>query len=241
MKLFLTIFLLLGSISNIGNDVSKKIISDDEYNYTFYVSTKVKSDPQNHKKYYWFRSGEIHSSYGGVDGQVLHGLYKKTYRVNGLAEQGDFFYGVKDNAWKSWYENGKLSEVKNWQKGIMNGAYQKFSKSGELLVTGKYKNHKKHGVWIDHAIKDTLYFKKGEKVIKEDKPEEKDTENTDKKTIGTKIKSFFSNTFKKKSPEEKKKAEKEKEARKKQRELKKKRAELAKKKKETAAKNSPKQ
>ncbi|MBQ4821386.1 hypothetical protein [Aquimarina sp. MMG016] len=235
MKLFFTLIFVLGSSQYLGNDISRKIISDDTYNYTFYVSTKDKSDPKDYKEYFWFKTGKIHSSYGGVNGQLLHGEYKKTYRENGIAEQGEFHYGLKDNIWKSWYENGKIEKITNWQKGIATGIYREFTENGELLIRGKFKNSKKHGRWINYKSKDTLYFKKGQQVVKEEMPEEEKAEKANKKnkkSFGVKTKDFFKNLFKKKTPEEKQKIKQEKEAKKKQKELDKKRKELAKKQKE---------
>ncbi|AXT53925.1 hypothetical protein D1818_25075 [Aquimarina sp. BL5] len=237
MKLLFTLILLFGSTQYINKDITRKVISDDDYNYTFYVSNKNTLSYQDFKEYHWYKSGKIHSSFGGGDGQILHGHYNKTYRGNGIAEQGDFYYGLKNDTWRNWYENGKIKNISNWQKGFLSGTYNEFTESGVLLVSGKYKNNKKHGRWISHNTNDTLYFKKGEKVIKEAAEEE--IEDDKKKGVIVKTKDFFKDIFKKKTPEEKEKAKKEKEIRKQKKEIEKKRKELAKKK-EASKKNTPK-
>ncbi|MFD2561892.1 toxin-antitoxin system YwqK family antitoxin [Aquimarina rubra] len=239
MKLLFTLILLFGSTQYINKDINRKVISDDDYNYTFYVSSKNTSNYENLKEYYWYKSGKIHSSFGGGDGQILHGQYNKTYRKNGIAEQGEFHYGLKDDTWKNWYENGKIKKISNWQKGFLSGSYQEFTESGVLLVSGKYKNNKKHGRWITHHTNDTLYFKRGEKVIKEEIAEEEKNDKNEKKSFVGKTKDFFKNIFKKKTPEEKEKEKKEKELRKQKKEIEKKRKELAKKK-EAGKKNTSK-
>lgn len=237
MKLLIILFLLFGSIQFADNNANRKVISDDNYNYTFYVSDKFKSNFENYKEYYWFKSGKIHSSFGGSSGQILHGLYNKTFRVNGTAEQGEFYFGLKNKVWKNWYENGKIKNIHNWQKGMLSGKYQEFTESGRLgqnskllVVSGKYKNNRKHGRWIYYKTKDTLYYRKGEKVTDKKKVEE-DNNVKEKKGFVNKTSKFFKDIFRKKSPEEKAKAKKEKEIRKQKKEIKKKRKELAKKKK----------
>lgn len=244
MKLFISLFLILTwPLSLDNNDLVRRIISDDDYNYTFYISTKEKVSVEDFKEYFWYRTGSIHNAVGGVDGQVLHGPYKKTYRNNGLAEQGEFRYGLKIKTWTSWFENGKVEKITHWQAGVLSGGYKEFDTRGALLVSGKYKNNRKHGVWVNHQTKDTLYFKKGEKIVKEELPEEeaKKNKDTNKKSFKVKAKEFFNTLFKKKTPEEKQKLKKEKENKKKQRELEKKRKELAKKKEELKNKSSVKQ
>ncbi|WP_299254072.1 hypothetical protein [uncultured Aquimarina sp.] len=239
MKLLFTLILLFGSTQYINKDISRKVISDDDYNYTFFVSEKNTSNYQDFKEYHWYKSGKIHSSFGGGNGQILHGQYNKTYRGNGIAEQGEFYYGLKDDTWRNWYENGKIKKISNWQKGFLSGAYREFTESGILLVSGKYKKNKKHGRWILHNTKDTLYFKRGKKVIKEEAVEEIEDDKKEKKSFIIKTKAFFKDIFKKKTPEEKEKAKKEKEIRKQKKEIEKKRKELAKKK-EASKKNTSK-
>lgn len=237
MKLLITLFLLFGSIQFVDNNANRKVISDDNYNYTFYVSDKSKSNFENYKEYYWFKSGKIHSSFGGSSGQILHGLYNKTFRGNGAAEQGEFYFGLKNKVWKNWYENGKIKNIYNWQKGMLSGKYQEFTESGLLVVSGKYKSNKKHGRWIYYKTKDTIYYRKGEKVTDQKEVEEGNSKK-EKKGFLNKTSKFFKDIFKKKSPEEKAKAKKEKEIRKQKREIEKKRKELAKKKKTSQKKSS---
>lgn len=235
MKLFLSLLLILGSFQDLEKNSNRKVISDDDFNYTFFVSTKDRSDFKNKKEYFWFKSGKIHSSQGGVNGQLLHGSYTKSYIQNGIAEQGEFHYGLKDDTWKLWYENGKLKEVKSWTRGIASGSYKSFDDKGNLVVSGKFSNNEKNGRWINHGTKDTLYFKKGEKIVKEVEEEVKKKKDKEAKKTGLngfwiKTKEFFKDLFKKKTPQEKEEAKRQKEIESKQKELKKKREELAKKK-----------
>lgn len=260
MKLFFTLFFIIGSFQYVDNDLTRRIISDDDFNYIFFISDKNISSHKDFKEYHWFKKGKIHFSFGGSDGRILHGEYKKTYRNNGLAEQGVFNLGLKVKDWKSWYQNGKVDEIVQWNDGLKSGKYQKFNASGKLVLTGKFKNSRKHGTWIDHEAKDTLYFKKGERVFKEEIAKVEETEskgafaktkrffknlfkkkstspknatkvkNTENKSFFVKTKEFFKGIFKKKTAKEKDTINKNKEVKKKQKELERKRKELASKK-----------
>ncbi len=245
MKLFFTLIFVIGSVQYVDNDGSRRIISDDNFNYVFYISDKNSNNYKNYKDYYWFKTGKVNSSKGGSNGKLLHGIYKKSYKDRVLAEQGEFHYGLKDKEWVSWYNNGEIKEIHNWNKGIATGKYQKYLESGELLITGTYRSNRKHGRWINHQVKDTLYFKKGETVVEQPEEEKiEKTEDVEKKNFLSKVKDFFKsfkNIFKKKTPEEKEELKKQKEIKKKQKELDKKRKELTKKKKSKKDKDQTKQ
>lgn len=163
----------------------RKIISDSEFSYTFYVSTK-ETKAKDSKHYYWYKSGEIHSSQGGSSGNVLHGEFTKSYKNNNLAEKGSFKNGLKNSVWKRWYKNGQLYEIAQWKNGLRLGDYMQFSENGKVSIRGHYKNNRKHDIWINVPTSDTLYFKKG---IKVEKP---------KKSLVKKVTGFFKNTFRKK-------------------------------------------
>lgn len=247
MKLIVTFFVIfLGLGSVVIKDTERRIISDDAYNYTFFISNKKKISTADHKEYHWYKTGAIHNSRGAVHGKVLHGEFRKTYRSNGLAEQGEFSYGLKIKSWKNWYQNGEIKKIEQWQDGVLTGAYKEFDEQGNLFWTGRYRNNKKQGRWINHITKDTLYYKKGEKVDK--KQQKEDTSKTKKsekkagKSFKVKTQEFFKKLFEKKSPAEKRKIKKEKELRKKQKEIeKKKKSLITKKKKNQKTKTQKKQ
>ena len=233
MKIFLAKALLLFTFIFGIKDISRKIISDDHFNYVFYVTENNKSNFDLEKQYYWFKAGKIHSSYGGANSQILHGEFRKNYRKNGLAEYGLFHNGLKKGIWKTWYENGKIETIQDWNNGFAQGDYKEFSDDGTLLISGRYSKNKKDGIWINHSSKDTVEFKKGKKVVEniQEDTSSDNSEVTNEENISfwIKIKNFFKNTFRKKTEEEKNRIEKEKQAKKKQKELDRKRKELKKK------------
>lgn len=205
MKLYLTFFFLIFTFSHANKDIQRRVISDSEFNYTFFIlSTKSPSNDVL-KHYHWYKSGEIHTSQGSSSGNLLHGVYTKSYKNNNLAEKGNFNKGLKDNTWKRWYKNGRLYEISNWKNGHKFGRYVQFSEEGKVLIEGFYKNQKKHGVWINVATNDTLYFKKGMEVEMPKKYM--------RKPFVQRTKTFFKKLFTKKEKDNQKKHSKSKKTR----------------------------
>jgi len=189
MKLYVILFTFLVSSNTLNENTQRKIISDGEYKYVFYVSPKTKLECRENREYYWYKSGEIHSSVGGYFGELLHGDYTKSYLDNNISEQGEYKNGLKNDRWKKWHKNGKLKELLDWDDGLKSGSYFEYSENGKILLKGKYKNDWKHGTWVNLKTKDTLRFNKGKAVDKDLKV---------KKTFKEKIKSFFKGIFSKK-------------------------------------------
>jgi len=187
-----TIFIIIFSFSLFftNKDSHRRVISDSEYNYTFYTLSKEVKSKKLTKYYYWYKSGEIHISQGASSGNILHGEYIKSYKSNNLAEKGVFKNGLRDNTWNKWYESGQLYEICNWVRGHKSGSYAQFSEGGKLLIKGKYKQHNKHGMWVNFTESDTLYYKNGKQV---ERPEKFKI-----KSVAEKTSTFFKNLFSKK-------------------------------------------
>lgn len=143
-------------------------ISDANFRYEFYTSDK-KVTAKKEKTYFWFKGGAVHQAESGVGGLLLHGKFTKTFHSNQLAEQGEFDNGLKKGTWKTWYPNGKLETTQYWLDGIRKGTYVRYSQAGEILESGRYRNDKRHGQWIDHAKNDTVAYKKGVVFVKKPK------------------------------------------------------------------------
>lgn len=157
------ILLLIGLFIVLGfthEKVQKKVIRNKEFDIHFYVLLE-ESETIKDKMYYWYKSGEIHQSYGGSGGQLLHLEYSKYFKNNQLAEKGSFYYGLKSSLWKSWYETGNLKEEVRWRNGEKNGPYFYYDTKGALSVSGKYNSNKKDGVWINIPMKDTTWYENG--------------------------------------------------------------------------------
>ncbi|OEK07851.1 hypothetical protein A8C32_15325 [Flavivirga aquatica] len=162
MKKALSLILFSAICIAFSSDLQKKILRYDGFNIECYVSPKKRSNFNNNKMYYWFKSGEIHQSLSAAGGFVLHKKYSKYYRSNQLAEQGEFNYGLKTGTWKTWHNNGKLKFIEEWKQGYKNGEFIAFDSLGNQTSTGSYNNNLKNGYWIDFIKKDTTYHRKKE-------------------------------------------------------------------------------
>ena len=162
--------------------VSRKLISDGELKEELFVTNKTPKTKED-KDYYWYKSQKVHKTRGAYGGDLLHGTYTKYYYSNQLAQKGDLLNGLKNGEWASWNEEGTIKSRVIWQKGILNGKAVLFDDQGNIIEKGNYKNNLKSGKWLYPIQKDTIFYKKGQIVVKE-----KDT---------TKVK-FFKRIFKKK-------------------------------------------
>ncbi|MFP9119338.1 toxin-antitoxin system YwqK family antitoxin [Flavobacterium sp. RNTU_13] len=146
-----------------------KRISDAQFRYEFYTTTK-KVSPKPGRSYYWFKGGAIHNSEYGMAGELLTGDFAKFYHSNQLAEAGTFKNGLKTGLWKTWYENGILHTEAEWSSGTKDGAFALYDNTGKLLEKGAYDNDRKSGRWINYTTKDTLKYRNGEVVPVKVKP-----------------------------------------------------------------------
>ena len=162
---FGVLWLMLFSSSS--TDIQRKIISNDEGHFMFYVAVGKEIKTHHLRTYFWYRSGAIHHSTGGVGGEVLHGEYLKYFDNQQLAEKGEFYYGLKDGVWKSWHPNGHIAELFIYKKGMLDGRHLAYNTEGKLIANGKYHNGLKSGKWIDYKGEgDTLFYKKGFQIKK---------------------------------------------------------------------------
>ena len=180
---FSIILLIFSNVAPSKNEVQKKILRNGDYDIECYVSLKEGPSFDEDKLYHWYKSGEIHTSRYGAGGYVLHKTYSKFYKSNQLVEQGEFFYGLKNGIWKTWFRNGQLKETMEWYKGEKSGDYVSYDSLGNAIEKGRFRKNQKTGSWINLQTKDTIVYKKGDVFVKEEKPK-KD--------------SFFKRLFKKK-------------------------------------------
>lgn len=154
------ILLILITCFSITSDIQKKIIRQDGFDIECYVYLKAIDNTKKGRNYYWFKSGQVHQSNSSSGGLVLHNSFKKYYRSKQIAEIGNFEYGLKTNAWKSWHENGNLKTYTDWKDGLKHGNFMLYDETGVLVQSGTYNKNIKTEYWINHQTHDTLYFKK---------------------------------------------------------------------------------
>lgn len=159
--LFLLFFVFI--LTSFDDPYTIKRTSDKDFRYEFYTTDK-KITPNKNKTYYWFKGGLIHEAQGGITGDLLDNKFIKMYHTNQLAEQGRFKKGVKVGVWKTWYQNGLLATVQNWNDGLRSSQYLHYDQNGTLTETGSFRSNLKTGKWINLEIRDTITYKKGEIV-----------------------------------------------------------------------------
>ena len=194
LKIILVFLFAFGLMSFAVSDLQKKLVRQNGYNIECFTSTKQKKADHS-KMYYWFKAGKVHNSESSIGGLLLHNAYSKYYRSNQLAEKGAFNYGLKNDLWTSWFENGLVNEQYNWKNGHKQGDYILNDEDGILVTKGYYKNNLKHGVWINYKTKDTVSYKLGN--IKPKSKKKKETKKGIKKI--NKKTPFFKRIFKKKN------------------------------------------
>ena len=92
-------------------------------------------------------------------------LYKKeineifTGNVTGI-QNGKVVNGLKEGAWKGFYENGNLLWSGFYSNGLNVSKWVEYHNNGKVFTIGYYDNGKKIGVW-------SFYDKHGKKIADE--------------------------------------------------------------------------
>ncbi|MFI5139273.1 MAG: toxin-antitoxin system YwqK family antitoxin [Sphingobacteriales bacterium] len=125
MKRIITavLFLISGSVyaqklSDYGYD-KVRIVEPDKIVKAEIIPINSRPAVKPDRLYYWYNDNRIHTSQGGYTGKLLNGLYEAYYLNHNLKEQGVFKKGLKDGVWKSWNEDGTLSQTGNWKNGLL--------------------------------------------------------------------------------------------------------------------------
>ncbi len=99
---------------------------------------KIKTDIA--LEYHWYKSKTLGNNYGDYTGYLLHGNYEVFDLKNRMLTKGYFNYGVKNNTWKYWYENGKIKLTEKWIDGRLSGQSVYYSSTGEIERIENYVN-----------------------------------------------------------------------------------------------------
>jgi antitoxin component YwqK of YwqJK toxin-antitoxin module len=103
-------------------------------------------------------SGQISKSDDGLfyddNGDLFTGVYTETYPSGIIKSETTLKDGQKHGETKTYFENGKTSEVQNYKNNLMHGKWESFNIDGVQIAEANYKKGKKHGKWIiwdDHG------------------------------------------------------------------------------------------
>ena len=71
---------------------------------------------------------------------------------------GNFVQGKQHGQWISYYVDGSVKNVVNYEKGLLNGPFKSFDRDGDLVETGQFLSGKRDGKWVtDGGLKVTTY------------------------------------------------------------------------------------
>ncbi|MHC1705776.1 MAG: toxin-antitoxin system YwqK family antitoxin [Tenuifilaceae bacterium] len=145
---------------NVSVDVDSFIIKTN-------IALKVdKSNLKNNLQYYWYSSGQLGVNYGGYNGYLLNGPYKKINLKGNLIEQGNFSSGLKDGIWKYWYRNGELKRIEKWNNGVISSKVLDYSKEGRVLNPNNTTSNFENQLQTDSTSVKTPWYKR---LFKKDK------------------------------------------------------------------------
>jgi hypothetical protein len=159
------LFFFAFALVSFSDPYTIKRISDKDFRYEFYTTDK-RIKPEKNKIYHWFKGGLIHEAQGGIAGDLLNDKFIKMYHSNQLAEQGKYRNGLRVGLWKTWHANGLVATTQTWINGLRSGRHFRYDDSGNLIENGDYTADKKTGKWINTEKKDTITYKNGVIIIK---------------------------------------------------------------------------
>ena len=96
-----------------------RIVEPDKVIQAEIIPVTTGASIKSNRFYYWYSSNKIHFSQGGFSGKLLNGAYSEFYLNKNLKEQGNFKKGLKNGTWKSWSEDGTLSQLSVWKNGVI--------------------------------------------------------------------------------------------------------------------------
>jgi len=177
--------------------------------------------PHESLTYFWYSANKIYDTQGSYDGKVLNGPYSSFFLSGNLKEQGYFKKGLKNGKWITWYENGKIKDIKIWNRGTQVSTQKTYNDSSELILKQLYYNGRlvSQTIYENGKAVKTTKFKNGKEVMKTDNDDTikkpiknpskipKTDNNREKKNVWKgKMQTYWGkikNTFKKKSNSDK--------------------------------------
>jgi len=129
---------LLGCNTNTVNYQPKSrnitVVIDSAKIYADITLIPYKEELKNNLQYHWYSLDKLGANYGGFNGYLLNGGFKKVNFNGNLLEQGTFLNGLKNGIWKYWYTNGNLLRVEKWKKGVLDNNVIEYDRNGVLIT-----------------------------------------------------------------------------------------------------------
>lgn len=132
--------------------------------------SKKQIEVKEYLQYSWFTDNKIHTTIGGYNGKLLHGLYTNLYGNGNLSEQGNYSLGLKTGIWKKWDANGNLIYSARYKNGFMHGNFREYDENGNMKISCKYRNGLLNGsyrIYKANSIALIKHYKKGSEISKQ--------------------------------------------------------------------------
>lgn len=112
------------------------------------VEVKIKYKKSNRLEFIFFRFHENNKNSETNLFSNLHGKYKEFYFDEKLRVDGTYSNNIKVGEWKTYYKNGKIKSLENFNKyGMKDGLFEEYYFDGQLAAKGLYIEEKKVGNW----------------------------------------------------------------------------------------------
>jgi antitoxin component YwqK of YwqJK toxin-antitoxin module len=90
--------------------------------------------------YTYYEDGKVKEAIEISDDTIRNGTCKSYYQSGKLAEISNYYRGVLNGEKRIFYENGNLKGIENYVEGKMNGEFMYFFENGNIETSGKSKN-----------------------------------------------------------------------------------------------------
>ncbi|MBL8783525.1 MAG: toxin-antitoxin system YwqK family antitoxin [Deltaproteobacteria bacterium] len=109
------------------------------------------------------------TAFGVSDINDGSGTWRAFFHTGKPKEAGRYSSGLKSGTWTTWFDNGNKSAEESYVAGLKNGAMKWWFESGQLKVSGDFKDDNRSGTWTawwtnGHIAWEGPYGKDGERT-----------------------------------------------------------------------------
>jgi len=90
------------------------------------------------------------------DEYLTHFSIKDKYRF--VAQKGKFDNGLETGEWIWYFPTGNVMTILTYEKGVKNGPFYNYDRSGNVIQSGKYLNGEKEGEWLYNRGRDKEFY-----------------------------------------------------------------------------------
>lgn len=102
----------------------------------------------------YFQNGNL-KAFGNFENGLPEGIALELDVKGDTIYQYKYGQGLLEGESKK-YQEGKISEISHYNKGVMNGEYISYHPNGEIYIKGNYRNGSPNGQWLFYNEEGTL-------------------------------------------------------------------------------------